>query len=192
MCWKGRQASTRISEAPLVAPEVAGLGGRGTGPLPPHQTGVWELGRGRFLQSVFSLCSDSAWGARGWGVGRSSSSLLPESWMRRVYRGLEQADCFSSIVMNPARSPHCWNHRRRCGPHSSAVRSAPFKRTASTRARGPAPHPPPRRGGNERRATRLGAEGRWAGGAVGGGARTQLNSPAPQCGSRSRPGSVPE
>ena len=31
-----RQAgSTRISEAPLVAPEVAGLGGRETGPKPP-------------------------------------------------------------------------------------------------------------------------------------------------------------
>lgn len=141
MCWKGRQASTRVSEATLVAPEVAGLGGRVTGPLPPHQTGVWERGRGRFLQSVFSLCSDSAWGPRGGGVGRSSSSLLPESWMRRLYRGLEQADCFSSIVMNPARSPHCWNHCRRCGPHSSAFRSAPFKRTASTRAGRTASHP---------------------------------------------------
>lgn len=39
--------------------------------------------------------------------------------MRLVYRGREQADCFSSIVMNPAQSRHRWDHCRRCGPHIS-------------------------------------------------------------------------
>lgn len=46
MCWKGRQASTRISEGPLVAPEVAGLGGLETGPNLPRPAPDRGLGAG--------------------------------------------------------------------------------------------------------------------------------------------------